>query len=423
MDSAYRRARRLEGEQQYRAAAALYLESGAYQDAAQALMFEGALAGDLGQQVTAFREAARWLGLAIEGARPGQRAGLQEKLRGLQARLARLLVERAGSGPLVSSEVRGWLREAAERYHGIGHHREAAELCLRLGDHEGAKANHHAAGDYEALEQLLERERRQAQQDATWERRVRQLEESIEAGARREAYRELAHAAAGVSEAQQRQWSLVQQRWFARRPTAGQLTVEVGGRRHQYATQRQVVVGRSDSDWTLRDPLVSRRHMRLEVTDQGVRLTDLGSRQGLSLRGVALTTPAELACPVEVALSPATTLAVRRHGQGVHCEVATGPDQGASLQLVAAAQTPAGGEHDGVWVDLDLDADPWEGVAVGKAPRAELAFVDGWGQVRASGGRLLVNGVPCRGPVALLIGDEVAVEHERGPALRFKVVA
>lgn len=44
----------------------------------------------------------------------------------------------------------------------------------------------------------------------------------------------------------------------------------------------------------LQDPRISRKHAVIEMTEQGLRLTDLGSSNGTFLNGVAITEPVEL---------------------------------------------------------------------------------------------------------------------------------
>src|SRR5687768_1667116 len=57
----YRRARAAEGAGDYRAAAALYAEAGAPEEAANALLFHAARATTLEQRLGAYQDALRWL--------------------------------------------------------------------------------------------------------------------------------------------------------------------------------------------------------------------------------------------------------------------------------------------------------------------------------------------------------------------------
>ena len=73
------------------------------------------------------------------------------------------------------------------------------------------------------------------------------------------------------------------------------------GERHVVVEDEPVVIGKDDEvcDLRLDDPHVSREHCRIQVTDQGVRVEDLGSRNGTIINGTpikltVLTQPATL---------------------------------------------------------------------------------------------------------------------------------
>ncbi|MFL6138915.1 MAG: FhaA domain-containing protein [Frankiaceae bacterium] len=68
-----------------------------------------------------------------------------------------------------------------------------------------------------------------------------------------------------------------------------------GGERAYALTKPVTVIGRgNDADLRLLDPGVSRQHVRVEVIDGEVFITDLGSTNGTTINGAALTGPALL---------------------------------------------------------------------------------------------------------------------------------
>lgn len=85
-------------------------------------------------------------------------------------------------------------------------------------------------------------------------------------------------------------------------------TVEARGGERAFALTKPVtVIGRGhDVDLRLLDPGVSRQHVRIEVRDGEVFVTDLGSTNGTTLDGAALTGPAMLAPGKRITLGTTT---------------------------------------------------------------------------------------------------------------------
>ncbi len=89
-------------------------------------------------------------------------------------------------------------------------------------------------------------------------------------------------------------------------PTGIELTVADRGTIKTRRFGRRILVGRSPSaDLRLDDPSVSRLHARMELRDDGVYVEDLGSRNGTSVDGVAVTAPRRLEVDDEVAVGSA----------------------------------------------------------------------------------------------------------------------
>ncbi|MBV9407389.1 MAG: FHA domain-containing protein [Candidatus Eremiobacteraeota bacterium] len=89
-------------------------------------------------------------------------------------------------------------------------------------------------------------------------------------------------------------------------PTGIELTVAHAGTIKTYRFGRRILVGRAPSaDLRLDDPRVSRLHARIEIRDDGVYVEDLGSRNGTTVDGTAVTDPRRLAVDDEVAVGSA----------------------------------------------------------------------------------------------------------------------
>lgn len=89
-------------------------------------------------------------------------------------------------------------------------------------------------------------------------------------------------------------------------PTGIELTVAHAGTIKTYRFGRRVLVGRAPSaDLRLDDPRVSRLHARIEMRDDGTYVEDLGSRNGTTVDGQAVTAPRLLAVDDEVSVGSA----------------------------------------------------------------------------------------------------------------------
>lgn len=89
-------------------------------------------------------------------------------------------------------------------------------------------------------------------------------------------------------------------------PTRIELTVAHAGTIKTYRFGRRILVGRAPSaDLRLDDPRVSRLHARIEMRDDGVYVEDLGSRNGTSVDGEAVTQPRRLEVDDEITIGSA----------------------------------------------------------------------------------------------------------------------
>jgi pSer/pThr/pTyr-binding forkhead associated (FHA) protein len=89
-------------------------------------------------------------------------------------------------------------------------------------------------------------------------------------------------------------------------PTGIELTVAHAGTIKTQRFGRRILVGRAPSaDLRLDDPRVSRLHARIEMRDDGVYVEDLGSSNGTSVDGEAVTEPRRLEVDDEVTVGTA----------------------------------------------------------------------------------------------------------------------
>ena len=92
-------------------------------------------------------------------------------------------------------------------------------------------------------------------------------------------------------------------------PDRIELTVAHAGTIKTHRFGRRVLLGRAPSaDLRLDDPMVSRLHARIEMRDDGVYVEDLGSRNGTTVDGEAVTAPRKLTVDDEVTVGSAAVV-------------------------------------------------------------------------------------------------------------------
>jgi hypothetical protein len=191
-------------------------------------------------------------------------------------------------------EATGEARLAAEAYALSGHAELEASALV-------------SAGAIEELEEALARERR----GRTEARAARELAQRIDAlsgsGSRRAALA-LARSSPTFSDVA-----------FAierRRLLGPRCQLMLDGRALDVVFGSRVTVGRAGMV-AISTPSLSKEHVALERSERGVRVTDLGSRNGTWLAGARLTMPAELSLPVSITLGADVPVTLSAHGTGV----------------------------------------------------------------------------------------------------------
>lgn len=380
LDASFRRARRAEGKREYRKASELYLEADAPDDAARALLFHAATVDDSGERIRSYREALQWL--------PAE----SERSRQVEERLSRLLLrEGEGAGP---AQRQQWLSEAARRLNGLGQFEQAAQACLLLNDVEGAKEAMIAGGDIAALEALLEEDHQRTQAVREWERAFDAFETAVRFGARREAQRALRGAERWAQSVAQRDALSVQLQQFEDTVPRGQrVRMRWNGNIWVAVAGVELVLGRAGADLDLRDPSVSRRHLKLTRRGNGIELEDLASRHGVFVDDQQINQKLSQSGRFLCAISDETVVQVDPHEDGLDLEVTRGVDRG--LRAILRRD------------EIPLPFGP-----------GSIRFPEGWATLSAEpsvGVRL--NGEPCRTEVELLVGDRLSFGPGEGDVL------
>lgn len=369
--TAFRRARRAEGRGDYREAAAFYAEADAPEEAAKALLFHAARARTLDERLAAYRDALRWL---PEG---------HPRRDDVESRVGLAILDEAQRRGAHGADDRRRLEEAAETLERVDRPLEAATAWELLGRREDLARCLQKAGEVERLEALLD----EGTEAARRERRLRHLvsdyEMSMAVGARVEARDALREATKLAPD--DRSLADLARRLEARWLTGRRVVLRVDGRDVHFIGRASAVLGR-DADVIVRGTSVSRRHTELERTPEGVRIRDLGSRNGTLVRGLPIA--GELLADGE------TTI-----GLGDDVEVRVIPE-GAGMRLV---------------VERGLDRDLVALLGVGTLPvpglDATVAFPDGNATLYPPAGRALHLGEQrVAAPIVLLREDRITFE-------------
>lgn len=259
---------------------------------------------------------------------------------------------------------------------------EAADAFLAAGARDDACRVLELAGEVDRLEALLVTSSVEAAKARALRSAVSSYEDAIAAGARREALAALVAAVA----ADPTDVGLAGARADLERRAArnGRVRLAIAGRTRVVLERPEIVLGR-EGDAALRGASLSRRHATLERVAAGVRVSDLGSRNGTRVSGVPIAGSLELTGAARVELGDDVSVRVVPEDAGLSAEVLEGPDRGLSIDAGRGA------------LDLGLGG-------------ARLVFEDGWAVLRPGAGGVGLGGKTVHGPVELLVGDRLEVE-------------
>src|SRR5436190_22010133 len=92
----------------------------------------------------------------------------------------------------------------------------------------------------------------------------------------------------------------------------------------RFDIEGEVVVGRTNADITIEDPLISRRHAVVRAVDSTLEIEDLGSLNGTVVNSEKLSAPRRLQ-PGDVIMVGATTIEVVGEPSGSRTVLAAAP--------------------------------------------------------------------------------------------------
>lgn len=371
-DGRHRRARAAEGAGNWRHAASLWAEVGEHERAAEALIHLAERGGDLENRLEVWHDALRWIPEDDE-----------ERRDEVEVRMGLAVLEEARHRGVTGAEEKRRLADAAERLERRDHPREAADAFSMLGREEDQARCLELAGEVEALEELLAETNAADERKGLLRRLLFDYEMALKYGARLEA-RDALRSAVRAAPAERSVAELLR-RLESRMPPASRVRISIAGQRISFVGRLPAVIGRGDVEVPIRGTSVSRRHAEISLSDSGLVIRDLDSRNGTLVRGVPISSVLELSGATEVGLGDDVTLAITPSKHSLVIDVRGGLDRGSRIIV---------GE----------DALSVEGLA------ARITFDSGWGVLAADAGiPLELEGQTCALPVHLLIEDHLSV--------------
>ncbi len=281
------RAAELRGELEH--AAALFAEAGRLDEAARVMVLRGDGETDPALRLRHYVHAAS---TAPEGS----------PARALARRKRANLLLSTSADRAMTATLRQDLLEAARELEALGELEVAAEAYSRAGDVDGEARALARAGDVEKLDALLHAQQGRDRASLA----TRDLQERFEAlassGRRREA---LALARTATDEAVRERGRALE----ARRVSGEVVNVTVEGRRLRLVLGTEVVIGRV-ATLSVASAALSRQHVAVRRQGGDAFIRDLGSRNGTTLRGLALAGEVPVGEGIELRLGGQVPLVV-----------------------------------------------------------------------------------------------------------------
>jgi hypothetical protein len=216
---------------------------------------------------------------------------------------ASTILAMAEDGPMTTS-LRNDLVQAARGLEAVGDHAQAAEAYARAGDVDGQVAALARAGEVDRLDAVLAEENARDLDRIARRRAHDEVAVLVASGRRREA----AAMARDSSDEGVRERGRALER---RRVAGGTVHLTLRGAKLGVVLGDEVVIGRAQSNLVVASSAVSRRHLAVIRKGGTVLVRDLGSRNGTTLRGLALAGEAAVAEGVELRLGGEVPLVVR----------------------------------------------------------------------------------------------------------------
>ena len=370
----YRRARAAEGAGDYRRAAVLYAEADLPEEAANALLFLAARASTVEERTAALKDALRWL--PVESPRR----------REVEAQIGLSVLDHVRASGIEGSAERRRLEEAAQYLEAAGRPGDAATAYELLGAADAVVRCLQAAGDVDRLEMFLERTGEEEKEQRMLRGHASEYRMAMKYGARDDALRAVREALR--TSPTDPDFSAWLRDLEARRPRTNQVSLRVDSMRRVFVASGRALIGRAGAAISVRGLSMSRRHAELTVhPSDGVRLRDLGSKNGTFVAGVALHDSFRIEEITEVSFGSDVAIRIEPREISARIEVTKGIDQG--TVFVIGATSP---------------------LLIGPASPFSVDFSGGWPRLRAdTGAELRLGGELCALPVCLLVGDRIEI--------------
>jgi hypothetical protein len=345
-------ARRAELEGDLPRAAHLWVEAGRADEAARVTLLRGDAELDGGKRLQLYVQA---VSLAPEG----------HAVRDLARRKRALLTLGLARDGATSAAVRLDLLEACKELEALGDAAHAAEAYALVGDVEGEARALVEGGEIERLEDVLDRDRDRAKIARDRQGGHADVDRLLANGQRREALAR-AEALAAVPPADDAAAERAKT-IRARRAMAPCVALELRGRPMRIVLGDEVVIGRSEGAIQVVSHAISRRHVAIARSADGVVVRDLESRNGTELRGMRLagSIPVSMADGLEVKLGGEVPL---RLSASEELPGALAIEIGGSRYVAPLGPARLG---IGSWA-LETASDGWLELVTGDAPVAYL---------------------------------------------------
>jgi hypothetical protein len=305
-----------------------------------------------------------------------------------QIRRAQMMTLLVKGGPL-SAASRADLLQAARDLEELGEAADAAEAFKLAGDHESEARALAAAGKIEELETLLDHEQAERRKSRTQRTRLEEIDLASATGRRREAVaiatdiRDESSGAARIRAEAIRTKQLL----------GDVVRVEIAGKKARFVIGDEVVIGRTEGQIQIASHAVSRKHLRIARRGDDIFVSDLQSRNGTTMRGVAIGGEIAIGSGIDVSLGNEVSIRVAPSNDFSGAVVI---DAGGSSYVAMLGPTKIG---IGDW-ELRIGAERW----------VDLVFAS---PVAYLGDIVLSS------PVALLVGDEISSARHAEPVLKF----
>jgi hypothetical protein len=304
-----------------------------------------------------------------------------------QIRRAQMMTLLIKGGPL-SAASRADLLAAAHDLEELGEPAEAAEAFKLAGDHESEARALAAAGKIEELETLLDHEQAERQKQRKQRTRLEEIDLANTTGKRREAIA----LAADVRDESSHAARIRAEAIRSKRVLGDVVCVEISGKKARIVFGNEVVIGRSEGQIQISSHAVSRRHLRITRRGDDIFVSDLRSRNGTTMRGVAIGGDISIGAGIDVSL-----------GNEVPVRIAP------SVDFPGAVSIDAGGaSYVAMLGPTKIGIGDWE----------LRAGAEGWVDLVFTSPAAYLGDLVLASPLALLVGDEISSDRGAAPVLK-----